>query len=57
MDGDDGVLRDPVDAEEVFEIIRHVVDPEHPLTLEQLKIVKVSSYFLSLVSSSLVARR
>ncbi|CAN0084779.1 unnamed protein product [Laminaria digitata] len=31
--------RDAIDAEEVFDLIRHVNDPEHPLTLEQLKVV------------------
>ena len=34
--------RDAIDAEEVFDLIRHVNDPEHPLTLEQLKVVSVS---------------
>eukprot|EP00903_Cladosiphon_okamuranus_P013271 g12374.t1 len=36
---DSSVSRDVIDAEEVFEMIRHVNDPEHPLTLEQLKVV------------------
>jgi metal-sulfur cluster biosynthetic enzyme len=31
--------RDMVDADEVFEIIRNIQDPEHPLTLEQLGVV------------------
>ncbi|CAM9700001.1 unnamed protein product [Discosporangium mesarthrocarpum] len=30
---------DDVDVDEVFEIIRHINDPEHPLTLEQLKVI------------------
>lgn len=34
--------RDAIDVEEIFEIVRHVYDPEHPLTLEQLKVVSVS---------------
>ncbi|CAB1106465.1 unnamed protein product [Ectocarpus sp. CCAP 1310/34] len=38
---DASVSRDVIDAEEVFEMIRHVNDPEHPLTLEQLKVVSV----------------
>lgn len=29
--------REPIDALEVYEMIRHINDPEHPLTLEQLK--------------------
>ena len=32
-------LRDPLTAEEVFEVVRHIRDPEHPLTLEQLRVV------------------
>jgi hypothetical protein len=31
----------------VFQIIRHLNDPEHPLTLEQLNVVSVSSLVLS----------
>jgi len=31
--------RDVLDADEVFEIIRNIQDPEHPLTLEQLGVV------------------
>ncbi|CAM9636794.1 unnamed protein product [Ascophyllum nodosum] len=36
---DTTILRDAVDSEEVFDLIRDVNDPEHPLTLEQLKVV------------------
>ena len=31
--------RDAVDAREVYELLRHLNDPEHPLTLEQLHVV------------------
>lgn len=31
--------RDAIDAEEIFNIIRNIQDPEHPLTLEQLNVV------------------
>jgi metal-sulfur cluster biosynthetic enzyme len=31
--------RDVMDADEIFEIIRNIQDPEHPLTLEQLGVV------------------
>ncbi|KAL5528995.1 hypothetical protein ACEPAG_4969 [Sanghuangporus baumii] len=30
---------EPIDSDEIFEHIRHIVDPEHPLTLEQLAVV------------------
>lgn len=33
--------REPIDAEEVFEMLRHLNDPEHPLTLEQLAVVQL----------------
>ena len=32
--------RDPVDSLEVFEIIRDIKDPEHPHTLEQLRVAQ-----------------
>lgn len=35
------VSRDKIDAEEVFDIIRKIQDPEHPLTLEQLHVVNL----------------
>jgi hypothetical protein len=31
---------DPIDADEVFDLIRNIQDPEHPLTLEQLSVVR-----------------
>jgi hypothetical protein len=33
--------RDPIESEEVFDIIRNIQDPEHPLTLEQLNVVNL----------------
>jgi metal-sulfur cluster biosynthetic enzyme len=37
----DGADASPIDALEVFENIRHLNDPEHPLTLEQLNVVSL----------------
>ena len=37
-DYDDSV-EDPVDVREIFDLIRDINDPEHPLTLEQLNVV------------------
>ena len=34
---------DPITSEEVFEYIRHINDPEHPLTLEQLNVVNIDN--------------
>jgi metal-sulfur cluster biosynthetic enzyme len=33
--------RDEITSEEVFDIIRNIQDPEHPLTLEQLNVVRI----------------
>merc|ERR1711916_415535 len=38
---DDDTEREPIDAQEVFDLIRHINDPEHPLTLEQLNVVQL----------------
>ena len=37
----EGMKRDAVTASEVFQIIRNIQDPEHPLTLEQLNVVRI----------------
>ncbi|CAM6054811.1 unnamed protein product [Sphagnum tenellum] len=37
---DDESVVDPFDAEEIFDLIRHINDPEHPLTLEQLNVTQ-----------------
>eukprot|EP00736_Rhodelphis_marinus_P011803 Rmarinus@m.12488 len=39
-DEDDSIV-DPVDALEVFDMIRHIKDPEHPFTLEQLNVAQL----------------
>lgn len=38
----DDATEDPIDAWEVFELIRRIRDPEHPNTLEQLRVVDPS---------------
>uniref|UniRef100_A0A2P2HXL1 MIP18 family protein CG7949-like n=1 Tax=Hirondellea gigas TaxID=1518452 RepID=A0A2P2HXL1_9CRUS len=40
-DWDDDVY-DPVDEREIFDMVRDIQDPEHPLTLEQLNVVSES---------------
>ena len=37
----DESIEDPIDAQEVFDYIRDINDPEHPYSLEQLNVVKV----------------
>lgn len=34
-------IRDAITANEVFDIVRNIQDPEHPLTLEQLNVVRL----------------
>ena len=36
----DGSRRDPFDSLEVFDLIREIKDPEHPHTLEELKVAQ-----------------
>ncbi|KAI9308443.1 hypothetical protein BJ944DRAFT_260198 [Cunninghamella echinulata] len=36
----DDAIEDPIDAEEIFDLIRSISDPEHPLTLEQLNVTQ-----------------
>ncbi|KAI8369605.1 uncharacterized protein BYT42DRAFT_585062 [Radiomyces spectabilis] len=33
-------VEDPIDSQEVFDLIRSISDPEHPLTLEQLNVTR-----------------
>jgi len=37
---DDSITED-IDQQEVFDLIRHINDPEHPLTLEQLNVTQL----------------
>merc|ERR1712224_582368 len=39
-DEEDGDVYDPIDSREIFDLIRNINDPEHPLTLEQLNVVE-----------------
>merc|ERR1712038_121046 len=42
--------RDPIEPEEIFDIIRNIQDPEHPLTLEQLNVVNLNHISVNDVS-------
>ena len=33
-------ISEDIDAYEVFDMLRHINDPEHPLTLEKLQVIK-----------------
>lgn len=43
FDYDDEEIREDVSSVEIFELIRHINDPEHPLTLEQLNVVSMDN--------------
>ncbi|KLO18818.1 hypothetical protein SCHPADRAFT_924871 [Schizopora paradoxa] len=38
---------EPIDADEIFEHIRSINDPEHPLTLEQLAVVSAKQIYMN----------
>ncbi|KAJ3213523.1 MIP18 protein galla-2 [Dinochytrium kinnereticum] len=40
-DDENDAVADPFDSLEVFDLIRHINDPEHPLTLEQLNVAQL----------------
>lgn len=44
--------RDIVEPEEIFDIIRNIQDPEHPLTLEQLNVVNLNHISVNDIASS-----
>ena len=44
---------DEIDAYEVFDMLRHINDPEHPLTLEQLKVIKPEQITIDRVTSTI----
>ena len=43
MEPADAMEREPITKEEVFELIRRIKDPEHPLSLEELNVVTLAS--------------
>ncbi|KAJ7043102.1 hypothetical protein C8F04DRAFT_30126 [Mycena alexandri] len=38
-DGEEGDAEEPIDQDEIFDLIRSIYDPEHPNTLEELRVV------------------
>lgn len=49
LDYDDNI-EDPIDAREIFDLIREIKDPEHPLTLEELNVVREDQISVDLES-------
>ena len=47
LDLNDSTTREMVTSDEIFELIRYINDPEHPLTLEQLNVVSVENTIIN----------
>lgn len=50
----DDSIRDNFDAQEIYELLRTIRDPEHPVTLEQLKVISVEHVKVDDANSNLV---
>ena len=50
----EGVVDDPFDTRGIFDLIRSINDPEHPLTLEELNVVTESQVVISKEPTSCV---
>jgi metal-sulfur cluster biosynthetic enzyme len=48
----DNEIVDEIDEREIFDMIRSIQDPEHPLTLEELNVLDIESVILNRASSS-----
>jgi len=46
IDDTNDAIREDIDSREVFDIIRDINDPEHPLTLEELNVVEQDKCFV-----------
>ena len=44
----DSEIEDDIDNQEVFDMIRHITDPEHPNTLEDLAVLNLEDIFVRL---------
>ncbi|XBW38719.1 hypothetical protein QEN19_004306 [Hanseniaspora menglaensis] len=47
MDVSETILRESIDAQEIYDLIAHISDPEHPMSLGQLSIVKLDDIEIS----------
>ncbi|ORZ36164.1 hypothetical protein BCR44DRAFT_30520 [Catenaria anguillulae PL171] len=53
---EDESMPDAFDAEEIFDLIRNINDPEHPLTLEQLNVTQLRLISVDDDQSSITVR-
>ncbi|XP_030034549.1 MIP18 family protein galla-2 [Manduca sexta] len=54
-DRDENIV-DEFDRREIFDMIRNINDPEHPLTLEELKVVEEDGVFLDNQNNSILIK-
>lgn len=52
-DFDDNVT-DPLDSREIFDLIRDIKDPEHPLSLEELNVVREDQISIDMEEKTIV---
>ncbi|KAK8803761.1 hypothetical protein WA158_001455 [Blastocystis sp. Blastoise] len=50
----DDRIRDPIDPLEIFELIRTIKDPEHPVSLEQLYVIQLKNIKVDDKNNSIV---
>lgn len=53
---EDENIREEVNSSEIFEYIRHLNDPEHPLTLEQLNVVSIDNIAVNDKENSIIVQ-
>ncbi|XP_045031695.1 MIP18 family protein galla-2 isoform X2 [Daphnia magna] len=39
----DESVKDPIDEREIFDLLRDISDPEHPMSLEELNVVQITN--------------
>ncbi|KAF7713226.1 Uncharacterized protein PECH_002212 [Penicillium ucsense] len=45
-EGDEDLLEEPIDEQEIFDLIKNISDPEHPLSLGELAVVSLPDIFI-----------
>ncbi|KAI9556948.1 hypothetical protein GHT06_016742 [Daphnia sinensis] len=40
---EDESVKDPIDEREIFDLLRDISDPEHPMSLEELNVVQITN--------------
>ncbi|XP_057373919.1 MIP18 family protein galla-2-like [Daphnia carinata] len=43
IEEEDESVKDPIDEREIFDLLRDISDPEHPMSLEELNVVQITN--------------